>query len=190
MVDSFLTIVTPRMEVVVYRLRTLICRARYWPYLICDPLAIRGPVSIRPLWHRGKRIRVVLAPGAFLKGPIVIQGSGTISLGERSYINQMTVIGVAESVTIGSDCLISSMVGIRDSDHGFERPDVPIAEQEPTIAPIRIGDGVWIGHGATILKGVTIGDGAIVAAGAVVAQDVKAMTIVGGVPARHLSDRH
>ncbi len=51
------------------------------------------------------------------------------------------------------------------------------------MAPIIIGDNVWVGTRAVILKGVTIGGGAIVAAGAVVTKDVPPRTIVGGNPA-------
>ena len=53
-----------------------------------------------------------------------------------------------------------------------------------TLAPIVVGDGVWIGSGATLLAGVTVGAGAVVAAGAVVTRDVAPHTVVAGIPAR------
>lgn len=53
-----------------------------------------------------------------------------------------------------------------------------------------IADNVWIGGNSTILQGVTVGEGAIVAAGSVVTKDVASYTIVGGVPAKFIKDRH
>jgi maltose O-acetyltransferase len=58
-----------------------------------------------------------------------------------------------------------------------------------TLAPVKIGDYVFIGPRAIILAGVTIGDGAVVAAGAVVTKDVDPYTIVGGVPAKVIGER-
>ncbi|MDE0837059.1 MAG: CatB-related O-acetyltransferase [Akkermansiaceae bacterium] len=50
-------------------------------------------------------------------------------------------------------------------------------------------DDVWIGYGAIILSGVTIGEGSIVASGSVVAKDVPPYTIVGGNPAKVITQR-
>lgn len=52
-----------------------------------------------------------------------------------------------------------------------------------------IGNDVWIGENVIIMGGITIGDGAVIAAGAVVTHDVEPFTIVGGVPARKISER-
>lgn len=52
------------------------------------------------------------------------------------------------------------------------------------VAPVRIGDDVFIGHGAIILPGVTIGSKVIVGAGSVVARDIPDNSVVAGNPAR------
>lgn len=52
------------------------------------------------------------------------------------------------------------------------------------MAPVYIGDKVWIGFNVIILKGVDIGEGAVVAAGSVVTKNVPEWTLVGGNPAK------
>lgn len=52
-----------------------------------------------------------------------------------------------------------------------------------------IGNDVWIGDNVTIMGGVKISDGAVIATGAVVAKDVKPYEVVGGIPAKHISNR-
>jgi acetyltransferase-like isoleucine patch superfamily enzyme len=52
------------------------------------------------------------------------------------------------------------------------------------LAPLVIGNDVWIGAEAVITGGVNIGHGAIVGAGAVVVSDIPDYAVYGGVPAR------
>lgn len=64
-------------------------------------------------------------------------------------------------------------------------------ETDPAVnrfAPIDIKDNVMIGLNTVILPGVTIGPRSIVAAGSVVTKDVPPNTIVGGSPARVITD--
>ncbi len=51
------------------------------------------------------------------------------------------------------------------------------------MAPVRLGNNVWIGDSAIVCKGVTIGDHSVVGAGAVVTRDVPPYTVVAGNPA-------
>jgi acetyltransferase-like isoleucine patch superfamily enzyme len=102
-------------------------------------------------------------------------------IGHATNVNGLTKILVAESVRIGRDCTVSWDVQILDNDFHAITVD---GEARPAVAPVRIGDRVWIGTSALVLKGVTIGDGAVVAAGAVVTRDVPAGAIVAGTPAK------
>jgi hypothetical protein len=60
----------------------------------------------------------------------------------------------------------------------------PSKRSDMKLAPIVIGNNVWIGANVTVVPGVTIGDGAIIAAGAVVTKDMPSNVIVGCVPAK------
>lgn len=63
-----------------------------------------------------------------------------------------------------------------------EVPDIDV------IAPIQVGNNVFIGLGAIILPGVKIGDNVVIGAGSVVTTDVPDNCLVAGTPARRLSD--
>ncbi|WP_187266988.1 DapH/DapD/GlmU-related protein [Microbacterium hatanonis] len=56
------------------------------------------------------------------------------------------------------------------------------------IAPVWIGDDVWLGRGSIVLPGVSIGSGSVVGAGAVVSRDVPEYCVAVGVPARAIRD--
>jgi serine O-acetyltransferase len=51
-----------------------------------------------------------------------------------------------------------------------------------------IGDNVYLGPGAKLFGAITIGDGAVIGANAVVNRDVPPRVVVGGVPARVLTE--
>lgn len=113
-----------------------------------------------------------------------------LTVGDAFRSNSYLHIGVVSSVTIGKNVLFASGVYISDHSHGdygkLESCDPSIAPMNRTlyVAPIIIGDNVWLGEKAAILPGVRVGDGVVVGAGAVVTKDVPDYCIVAGVPAR------
>jgi maltose O-acetyltransferase len=98
-------------------------------------------------------------------------------------INSGSIIRAAQAVTIGDDARIGSNVSISDTD-GHE----VVPGEGMKVAPITIGNDVWIGRAAIILPGVMIGDGAVVGAGAIVTKDVPPRTVVVGNPARPVKE--
>lgn len=118
-----------------------------------------------------------------LRSHLHVREGGEIRIGADSFINGGVEIQSQVSVTIGKNCLIGDDVVIQDTS--FHEVD---EGGSPKIAPISIGDNVWIARRAIILPGVTIGDHAVVGAGSIVTKDVPAKTVVAGNPARFVRD--
>jgi acetyltransferase-like isoleucine patch superfamily enzyme len=107
-----------------------------------------------------------------------------LRMGDYSNVGPLSYIGCSGYVQIGERVLMGPRVTLIAENHNFDDVGLPIKVQGVERAPITIGDGCWLGAGCIVLAGVTIGRGCVVAAGAVVADDVPAMTVVAGVPAR------
>ena len=128
-----------------------------------------GSIKCGRLFLRCKTIPIEVGAGS----------NGALVIGERVFINTGSTVVANHSIIIGDDCRIGDLVAIFDSDHHSLEPSRPIR-----MAPVRLGNNVWVGRSATILPGVTIGDHAVIAAGSVVTGDVPARTLMAGVPAR------
>lgn len=87
-------------------------------------------------------------------------------------------------VEIGDNVNISSYVKIISAGHSLKHSDF-----RGTHGKVVIDKNVWLATGCTILEGVHIGEGAVVACGAVVTSDVLPYSVVGGVPAKRISER-
>jgi len=108
-------------------------------------------------------------------------------IGDATFIGHGCGFAIAQSVCIGSHCLLAGSVQISDNDgHPLDadkrRRGEPVDLAD--VKPVVIGNDVWIGRGAMILKGVTIGEGSVVGASAVVTRDVPPHSVVAGNPAR------
>lgn len=82
-------------------------------------------------------------------------------------------------ITIGNDVTFGPRVQLYAHDASMHS-----ALGYTKIAPIVIGDRVFIGAGSIILPGVHIGNDCIVGAGSVVTKDIPAGTVCAGNPAR------
>jgi maltose O-acetyltransferase len=144
---------------VVIRLRVFLLRLS--GIRIGDSACIMGPLEIRP---RTTAHCVTLGKGVFINASVRMAAQGGVTL--------------SDFVTVGPN------VSFETVTHSLAyHPD---QGRDNIVKPIFVEREVWIGAGATILPGVTIGRGAVVAAGAIVNRDVPPMTLVGGIPAKHL----
>jgi acetyltransferase-like isoleucine patch superfamily enzyme len=103
-------------------------------------------------------------------------------------------VKMGDNVTI--KCGVQLWDGIEIEDDVFVGPNVtftndmyPVSKRHlESFLKTRICKGASIGANATILPGITIGRNSMVAAGAVVTKNVKAKTMVAGVPAKFVKN--
>ncbi len=139
--------------------------------------------------HHIRRFLMRLAGATIGSGTSIHTGVRFFSL-KNLVIGKDTIIGDhaffdgRAKLIIGDHVDMASSVMIYNSEHDLESP-----EFKARVEPVSIGDYVFIGPRAIILPGVKIGKGAVVAAGAVVTKDVDDFAIVGGVPAKFISER-
>lgn len=107
-----------------------------------------------------------------------------IEIGEDTIIGDHAFLDGRDKIKIGNHTDIASSIMIYNSEH-----DLSSSDFSAIIAPVEIGDYVFIGPRVIIMPGVKIGTGAVVAGGAVVTKDVDPFTIVGGVPAKLIGSR-
>jgi acetyltransferase-like isoleucine patch superfamily enzyme len=179
-----------KLNILKRRFLYLYFKIRYYKTIKFEGIAsIEGRLLINKFNKKTSKLKIILKEKSRIKKDVIIQGCGNLIVGKRSYISSFSVIGTNSKITIGNDVMIADSVSIRDTDHNFERTDIPMRNQGIKTAEIIIEDDVWIGYGAVITKGVHIGKGAIVGANAVVTKDVPEFAIVGGVPAKVIKFR-
>jgi acetyltransferase-like isoleucine patch superfamily enzyme len=145
--------------------------------------------KVRHTWYRnvlGWKIEpdASILMGQYVEMAGVHSGRGKISIGRGTVINRSCLLYTVGGLVIGENVSISAGVWLVTGSHDINDPLFPA-----TYKPIVIGNHAWIGMRATILSNVTIGEGAVVMSGAVVTRDVPPYAVVGGVPARVVSQR-
>lgn len=110
---------------------------------------------------------------------------GFHAFGRDCHINPAAHIGDPHLVSIGNNVWIT---GGWMACHDGSAIMINRAEGSKfdAVAPIVIGDNVFIGYGAILRAGVTVGARVIIGAGSVVTRDVPDDTVVAGNPARRI----
>jgi maltose O-acetyltransferase len=124
-----------------------------------------------PLFYTGYCHVEVSAPGA------------TIEVGDRTeFNNNLMIKSEGPGVRIGADGLFGANIEIFDSNFHDLHPSRRHGGK-PSMAPVEIGDNVFVGMGVKILKGSTIGSDTVIGAGSVVAGEIPAGVVAAGNPA-------
>ncbi len=108
---------------------------------------------------------------------ITAYAGARIEVGPDGLLNG-AMLHAKRRIRIGREARIAFGVRVLDADlHDLDR------ETPERIAPVEIGDRVWLGADALVLRGVTIGDDVVVAAGSVVTRDLPSRCLAVGAPA-------
>ena len=115
-----------------------------------------------------------------------LNAGASITIGAHTGISGGAFIA-AQQISIGTEVLIGANVTIIDTDfHPISATNRRHSNDSSKIgvAPIIIGDNVFIGASAIILKGTSIGSNSVVGAGSVVSGRFPENTILAGNPAK------
>jgi len=104
-----------------------------------------------------------------------------VSLGRSTFGSEPYLIELGDHVEIAGEVSFLTHDGgawvFRD-----RHPDLDV------VAPVKVGNNVFIGRRATILPGTDIGDNCVIGAGAVVKGKLEPNGVYAGVPARRIRD--
>lgn len=111
-------------------------------------------------------------------------------IGNNVSINRRCIINAGGGIEIKDNVLIGPNTTIYSQNHNFKDPDSLICDQGYTLAPVTIGENVWIASNCIILPGVTVGKNSIIGAGSVVTKSIPENSLAVGNPARVIKKNH
>lgn len=145
----------------------------------------------RPIWAYGRRYmsigeRTVILRGAWLsvERPAWKEGTAALRIGNGVWIRPYASISASESIELGDDVVLGTMVSITDSNHTRESGHPNVLYNPLAAKPIRIGRATWIGDRCAILAGADIGVGCVIGANSVVRGVIPDHSVAAGAPAK------
>lgn len=106
---------------------------------------------------------------------------GDVKVGKNTWIGPFTILdGSGGGLEIGDGCNVSAGVHIYTHD----TVDRVISGSPVAVAPVKIGNNVYLGPQSVIAKGVTIGDHSVIGANSLVLHDIPAGVKAFGNPAK------
>lgn len=165
---------------------------------------LRGRLVV--LWCRMRGIRLRVGRNFRVFGTLHVSGPGEVIFGNDVVILQTvtpwtyshdarivvgdnvmlggTQFGCQREITIGRDSIIAK-ASITDTDFHSTRADRRSNVDAPVrVAPVHIGENVWIGQFAGLLPGTRIGRNSVVSFGAICFKEYPENAIIMGNPAR------
>src|SRR5262249_30609425 len=114
----------------------------------------------------------------------VSRETSLIEVGDRTeFNNNLFIKSEGAGIRVGRDGLFGAGIEIFDSDFHDLDPEHR-KDGRARMAPVEIGDNVFVGMGVRILKGVEIGSDSVIGAGSVLTGRIPSGVIAAGNPAR------
>lgn len=130
---------------------------------------------------------ITLGAWTDLRRGVVLNVSGSFSLGERSVLGAGTTVHCAHEVRIGERTGVAEYCTLVDTSHVHTAPGRP-AYEDTLPGRVVVGDDAFIAAKCTLTRTAVVGDFCLVGAGSVVLGEVPPRTLVAGAPARHVRD--
>ena len=157
------------------------------------------------VWYPMRGFRFTAGRNLRVYGRLHLKGPGTVELGDDVLVigharpwthspeahlrigNRVSMgdtdIGCAKEIVIGDQCRLARCY-IMDTDFHSTRADREMPGAPVRVAPVFLGENVWVGHFAGVLPGSRIGRNSVVAFGAVCMREYPADVILMGNPAK------
>lgn len=148
---------------------------------------------------------VVIGDGVTIEQGLYIQGPGTVVLGDHVTVlarssfhtqNRVARIAVGErtmmrgpyfncvrEIVVGRECMLAKST-ILDTDFHSTRADRRSLDSPVRVAPVYLGDNVWVAERAALLAGTRVGTNSVVGYGAICMREFPENVIILGNPAR------
>jgi acetyltransferase-like isoleucine patch superfamily enzyme len=141
-------------------------------------LEVQGPCVLLPEGRLTIGSGLTVRSRSHNRVEIAVAAGGTLRIGDGVFLNQGARISCTRDVRIGDGCLIADECVILDTDYHA------VGGKDTRVAPVVIGDRVWLATRVIVLRGVTIGEGSVIGAGSVVTRSIPSYSFAAGMPAK------
>ena len=175
------------------KLKKFVCLLLYYGFAQYLPDSY---CSIKFIGNLSNAIRVFFCKRIFFKCGHIRTINRKVQFGSGRFIEMGDESGIGARTQLPANTIIGnhSMIGrdsfILESNHRFDRIDIPINDQG-SLPPKQtvIEDDVWIGVRCIFTPGRNVKKGTIIGMGSVVTKDFPEYSIIGGAPAKLIRSR-
>ncbi|MCP9927891.1 putative colanic acid biosynthesis acetyltransferase [Cyanobium sp. CH-040] len=162
------------------------------PWLVHTLWFCLGSPLLAARWLPGSAWRVLLlrafgariGVGCRLKPGLRVQLPWRLVVGDHCWLGEHAWFDNLAPVTLGDRVCVSQGAYLCTGNHDFRSPGF-----EQRLAPIQVGDDVWIAARAVLAPGTVVGPGAVIALAAVVSGTVPPGALLRGNPAAVVGQR-